>query len=137
MCTEEGQKKVDYLAVGTLFVGVLTLLFAVLAWRSAQRSVALAQKRHEYLIEEQERMEFMRQEHRSLQEELEREREELQSVQEALKQERQERLEAEQRAQSAHQEALREATQQLRERMGNYLQELEETGSRADIRRVK
>jgi uncharacterized protein (DUF3084 family) len=128
---------VDYVEVGTLFVGVLTLLFAVLAWRSARRSVALAQKRHEYLIEEQERMEFMRQEHRSLQEELEREREELQSVQEALKQERQERLEAEQRAQSAHQEALREATQQLRERMGTYLKELEEDDSRQGIRRVK
>ena len=137
MCTEEGQKKVDYLAVGTLFVGVLTLLFAVLAWRSAQRSVALAEKRDEYLIEERERMEFMRQEHRSLQEELEREREELQSVQEALKRERQERLQAQHNAEVAHQEALREATQQLRERMGNYLQELEETGSKPGIRRVK
>jgi biopolymer transport protein ExbB/TolQ len=128
---------VDYVEVGTLFVGVLTLLFAVLAWRSAQRSVALAQKREEYLIEEQKRMEFMRQEHRSLQEELQSEREELQNVQQALKRERQERLQAQHNAEVAHQEALREATQQLRERMGNYLQELEETGSRADIRRVK
>ncbi len=132
-----GLETVDYIGVGTLFVGVLTLLFAVLAWRSAQRSVALAEKRDEYLIEERERMEFMRQEHRSLQEELQSEREELQNVQQALKRERQERLQAQHNAEVAHQEALREATQQLRERMGNYLQELEETGSRADIRRVK
>jgi biopolymer transport protein ExbB/TolQ len=130
---------VDYIEVveiGTLVVGVVILVIAVLTLRNAQRSVQLAEKREEYLIEERERMEFMRQEHKSLQEELAQERQESQSLQEALKQERQERLQAQQRAERAEQEALREATQQLRERMDNYLNELEGTGELA-IRRVK
>jgi hypothetical protein len=81
-------------------------------------------------------MEFMRQEHKSLQEELEREREELHNVQGALKRERQERLQAEHNAEVARQEALKEATQQLRQRMGTYLEELEGNGP-PSIRRVK
>jgi DNA-binding transcriptional MerR regulator len=56
-------------------------------------------------------------------------------LQEELTQERQARLEA-QWAERAEQEALRAATQQLRERMDHYLNELEEEG-RPDIRRVK
>ena len=126
----------DYVEVGILGVGIVILVIAVLTLRNAQRSVLLAEKREEYLIEERERMEFMRQEHKSLQEELEQERQESQSLQEALKQERQERLQAQQRAERAEQEALREATHQLRERMDNYLNELEGTGE-LGIRRVK
>jgi gas vesicle protein len=127
---------VDYVEVGTLFGTVVILVVAVLTLRSAQRSVQLAETRYDYLLEEKERMEFMREEHKSLQEELERERQECQSLQEALKQEGQERLQAQLRAERAEQEALREATQQLRERMDNYLEELEENG-RPAIRRVK
>jgi biopolymer transport protein ExbB/TolQ len=127
---------VDYVEVGTLGVGIVILLIAVLTWRNAQRSVQLAEKREEYLLEERERMEFMRQEHKSLREEIKQEREESQSLQEALKQERQERLQAQQRAERAEQEALRQATQQLRERMDDYLNELEGTGE-LGIRRVK
>jgi hypothetical protein len=127
---------VDYIEVGTLGVGIVILLIAVLTWRNAQRSVQLAEKREEYLLEERERMEFMRQEHKSLREEIKQEREESQSLQEALKQERQERLQAQQRAERAEQEALRQATQQLRERMDDYLNELEGTGE-LGIRRVK
>ncbi len=140
----------DYVEVGTLFGIVVILVVAVLTLRSAQRSVQLAETRYDYLLEEKERMEFMREEHKSLQEELERERQECQSLQKALKQERQEsqslqealkregqeRLQAQRRAERAEQEALREATQQLRERMDNYLEELEENG-RPAIRRVK
>ena len=126
----------DYVEVGTLVVGIVILVIAVLTLRNAQRSALLAEKREEYLLEERERMEFMRQEHKSLQEELEQERQESQSLQEALKQERQERLQAQQRAERAEQEALREATHQLRERMDNYLNELEGTGE-LGIRRVK
>ncbi len=126
----------DYVEVGTLVVGIVILVIAVLTLRNAQRSVLLAEKREEYLLEERERMEFMRQEHKSLQEDLEQEREESQSLQEALKQERQERLQAQQKAERAEQEALRVATQQLRERMDNYLNELEGTGE-LGIRRVK
>jgi Skp family chaperone for outer membrane proteins len=126
----------DYAGVGTLFVSIATLVVATLAWRSAQRAVGLAERREEYLIDEQERMEFMREEHKSLQEELERKREESQSLHETLTRERQERLQAQQSAELAHQQALREATQHLRERMDNYLQELEESG-RPGIRRVK
>jgi biopolymer transport protein ExbB/TolQ len=127
---------VDYVEVGTLVVGIVILVVAVLTLRNTQRSVLLAEKREEYLLEERERMEFMRQEHKRLQEELELERQESQSLQEAVKQERQERLQAQQRAERAEQEALRQATQQLRERMDNYLNELEGTGE-LGIRRVK
>lgn len=126
----------DYTGVGTLFVSIVTLVVAALAWLSVQRSVGLAERREEYLIDEQERMEFMREEHKSLQEELERKREESQSLHETLTRERQERLQAQQSAELAHQQALREAMQHLRERMDNYLQELEESG-RPGIRRVK
>ena len=126
----------DYVEVGTLVVGIVILVIAALTLRNAQRSVLLAEKREEYLLEERERMEFMRQEHKRLQEELELERQESQSLQGALKQERQERLQAQQRAERAEQEALREATHQLRERMDNYLNELEGTGE-LGIRRVK
>jgi LPS O-antigen subunit length determinant protein (WzzB/FepE family) len=85
---------VDYVEVGTLFGIVVILVIAVLTLRSAQRSVQLAETRYDYLLEEKERMEFMREEHKNLQEELERERQESQSLQEALKRERQERLQA-------------------------------------------
>ncbi len=126
----------NYVEVGTLIVGVVVLVVAVLALRNAQRSVQLAENRQDYLLEEKERMEFMREEHKSLQEELEHKRQEFQTLQEALKREKQERLQAQRRAERAEQDALRVATQQLRERMDNYLNELEGTGELA-IRRVK
>ena len=126
----------DYVALGTLFVIVVILVVAVLTLRNVRSSVLLAEKREEYLLEERERMEFMREEYKSLQEELEREHQECQSLQEALKRERQERIQAQHSAELAQQEALREATQQLRERMDYYLEELEESG-RPAIRRAK
>ncbi len=129
------ERTVDYVGIGTLFVGVVILVVAALAWRSAQRAVQLAEQRQDYLLEEQERMKFWREENKSLQEELERERKESQSLQEALKRERHERLRAQHSAEFAQQEALREVTQQLRGRMDTYLKELED--NRSGIRRVK
>ena len=126
----------DYVEVGTLLVGVVILVVALLALRNTQRSVLLAEKREEYLLEERERMEAMREEHTRLQEELEHMRQEAQSLQEALKREQQEHLQAQQKAERAEQEALRAATQRLREQMDDYLNELEGTGE-LDIRRVK
>lgn len=126
----------DYVGVGTLLIGVVVLVVAVLALRNAQRSVQLAEDRHDYLLEEKERMEFMREEHKSLQEELEQKRQETQTLNEALKQEQQERLQAQRRAEHAEQEALRVVTQRLRKQMDTYLNDLEGTGE-LGIRRVK
>ena len=130
------QRTMDYVGIGTLVVGVVVLVVAVLTLRNAQRSVQLAETRQEYLIEERERMELMREEHKWLQEELEHKRQEAQTLQEALKKEQQERLQAQRRAEHAEQEALRTATLRLRKQMDNYLNELEGTGEIA-IRRVK
>ena len=126
----------EYVEVGTLLVGVVILVIAVLALRNTQRSVQLAEYRQDYLLEEKERMEFMREEHKRLQEELEHKRQETQTLNEALKQEQQERLEAQRRAEHAEQEALRTATQRLRKQMDTYLNDLEGTGE-LGIRRVK
>ena len=126
----------DFVGVGTLVVGVITLVVAALALLSARRAVHLAEERSEYLLQEQTRLASLREEHKGLREELQRERQARWSLQEELKQERQERLEAQQVAERADQEALKAATQQLRERMDHYLNELEEEG-RPDIRRVK
>ncbi len=126
----------DYVGIGTLVVGVVVLVVAVLTLRNAQRSVQLAETRQEYLIEERERVELMREEHKWLQEELEHKRQEAQTLQEALKKEQQERLQAQRRAEHAEQEALRTATLRLRKQMDNYLNELEGTGE-IGIRRVK
>jgi predicted Holliday junction resolvase-like endonuclease len=93
----------DYLGISTLFVSIVILVVTVLAMRSAQKSVELAERRQEYLLEERQRMEFMREEHKSLREELERERQESQGLQEALKRERQERLQAQHSAEVAQQ----------------------------------
>ena len=126
----------DFVIIGTLFVGVVTLVVALLTLRNAQRAARLAEERNEYLLAEQTRLRALREEHQGLREDLQSERQARWSLQEQLKQERQERLEAQQRAEQAEQEALRGATQQLRERMDQYLNELEEEG-RPDIRRVK
>jgi biopolymer transport protein ExbB/TolQ len=126
----------DFLIIGTLFVGVVTLVVAMLTLRNAQRAAQLAEERNEYLLEEQTRLRALREEHQGLREDLQSERQARWSLQEELKRERQERLEAQQRAEKAEQEALRRATQQLREQMDHYLNELEEEGQ-PDIRRVK
>jgi signal transduction histidine kinase len=126
----------DFLIIGTLFVGVVTLVVAMLTLRNAQRAAQLAEERNEYLLEEQTRLRALREEHQGLREDLQSERQARWSLQEELKQERQDRIEAQQRADQAEQEALRGATQQLRERVDHYLNELEEEG-RPDIRRVK
>jgi Skp family chaperone for outer membrane proteins len=132
-----------YVEVSTLLVGVVILAVAVLALRNVKRSLRLAEDRQDYLLEEQKRMEFMREEHKGLQEELKRLQEELehkrqetQTLNEALKQEQQERLQAQQRAEHAEQEALRTATLRLRKQMDTYLNDLEGTGE-LGIRRVK
>lgn len=133
----------DYVGIGTLLIGVVILVVAVLALRNTQRSVQLAEDRQDYLLEEQKRMEAMREEHKGLQEELKRLQEELehkrqetQTLNEALKQEQQERLQAQRRAEHAEQEALRTATLRLRKQMDTYLNDLEGTGE-LGIRRVK
>src|SRR5215211_2982527 len=113
--------------VGALLVGLVTLVVAVLALRSAQSAAQLAEARNDYL----------REEHKTLNEELVRERQERWSLQEQLNQEQGQRLEAQRRAELAEQEALRGATQQLREQMDRYLKELEEDTQPGLVRRIK
>ncbi len=126
----------DPLNVGTLVLVIITLVVAVLALRDVRKIASLAEERIEYLHEEQERMKFHRETHKRLEGELERERQERLRMQEELEHERRRRLEALQKAEHAEQEATKKATQQLRERMDQYLKELDEDGRR-DIRRVK
>jgi uncharacterized membrane protein YhiD involved in acid resistance len=128
---------IDLGAVGALLVGIVTLLVTVLTLRSARSAVQLAEARNEYLREEQTRLAQLREQHKTLKEELVRERQERWSLQEKLNQEHGERLEAQRRAEQAEQEALKRATQQLRERMGHYLKELEEDTQPGIMRRVK
>lgn len=128
---------IDLGAVGALLVGIVTLLVTVLTLRSARSAVQLAEARNEYLREEQTRLAQLREQHKTLKEELVRERQERWSLQEELNQEHGERLEAQRRAEQAEQEALKRATQQLRERMGHYLKELEEDTQPGIMRRVK
>jgi biopolymer transport protein ExbB/TolQ len=123
--------------VGALLVGLVTLVVAVFALRSAQSAAQLAEARNEYLREEQKRLDQLRQQHKTLNEELVRERQERWSLQEQLNQEQGQRLEAQRRAELAEQEALRGATQQLREQMDRYLKELEEDTQPGLVRRIK
>jgi uncharacterized membrane protein YhiD involved in acid resistance len=127
----------DIVGIGALCVGVLTLVVVLFTLRSAQNAVRLAELRNEYLREEQERLEHLREAHKVLQEELVRERQERWSLQEQLNQEQGQRLEAQRRAELAEQEALKQATQQLREQMDHYIKELEEGTQPGLIRRVK
>jgi Tfp pilus assembly protein PilN len=127
----------DIVDVGALCVGVLILVVVLLTLRSAKSAARLAEARNEYLREEQERLEHLREVHKVLQEELVRERQERWSLQEQLNQEQGQRLEAQRRAEHAEQEALQRATQQLREQMDHYLKELEEGTQPGLIRRVK
>jgi septal ring factor EnvC (AmiA/AmiB activator) len=127
----------DLAGVGALLVGIVTLVVAVLALRSSRSAVQLAEARNEYLREEQERLNQLRQQHKTLEEELVRERQERWSLQEQLNQEQGQRLEAQRRAEIAEQEALKQATQQLREQMDRYLKELEEDTQPGLMRRVK
>ena len=128
---------IDVVGVGTLLVGIVTLVVAVLAMRSAQSAAHLAEARNEYLLEEQKRLDQLREQHKTLNEELVRERQERWSLQEQLNQEQGERMEAERRAEQAEQEALRGALQQLREQMDRYIQDLEEDTQSGRMRRIK
>ena len=128
---------IDLGAVGALLVGIVTLLVTVLTLRSARSAVQLAEARNEYLREEQTRLAQLREQLKVLKEELARERHERWSLQEELNQEHGKRLEAQLRAEQAEQEALMGATRQLRERMGDYLKELEEDTQPGIMRRVK
>ena len=127
--------------IGTLFVGVVTLMVALLALRSARRAGDLAGKcAEDHLEDQQERSEIIR----GLRQGMDWERKERQSLRVELDQERQEHLRAQQqllqaqrRAEHAEQKALREATQQLRARMDDYLKEIGEEGTSPGIRRVK
>jgi uncharacterized membrane protein YhiD involved in acid resistance len=127
----------DLVGAGALLVGIVTLVVALLALRNAQSAVQLAEARNEYVREEQKRLDQLREQHKTLNEELARERQERWSLQEQLNQEQGQRLEAQRRAELAEQEALREATQQLRERMDRYLKELEEDTQPGLMSRVK
>ena len=128
---------IDVVDVGALLVGIVTLVVAVLAMRSAQSAALLAEARNEYLLEEQKRLDQLREQHKTLNEELVRERQERWSLQDQLNQEQGERMEAERRAEQAEQEALRGATQQLREQMDRYIQDLEEDTQSGRMRRIK
>ena len=128
---------VDVVGAGALLVGIVTLCVAVLTLRSARSAVQLAEARNEYLREEQTRLAQLREQLKTLEAELVRERHERWSLQEELNQEHGQRLEAQLRAEQAEQEALMGATQQLRERMGHYLKELEEDTQPGLMRRVK
>ena len=127
----------DIVGAGALLVGIITLVVAVLTLRNARSAVHLAEARNEYLREEQTRLAQLREQLKALEAELVRERQERWSLQEELNEEQGERLEAQRRAEQAEQEALRGATQQLRERMGHYLKELEEGTQPGLMRRVK
>ena len=128
---------IDVVGVGALLVGIATLVVVVLTLRSARSAAQLAEARNEYLLEEQKRLDQLREQHKTLNEELVRERQERWSLQEQLNQEQGERLEAQRRAEQAEQEALRGATQQLREQMDRYIQELEEDTQSGRMRRIK
>ena len=127
----------DIVGAGALLVGIVTLCVAVLTLRNARSAVQLAEARNEYLREEQTRLNQLREQLKALETELVRERQERWSLQEELNEEQGERLEAQRRAEQAEQEALRGATEQLRERMANYLKELEEGTQPGLMRRVK
>jgi septal ring factor EnvC (AmiA/AmiB activator) len=127
----------DVIGAGALLVGIVTLCVTVLTLRSAQSAVHLAEARNEYLREEEYRLAQLREQLKGLETELVRERQERWSLQEELNQEHGERLEAQRRAEQAEQEALKQTTQQLRERMGHYLKELEEDTDPGFMRRVK
>jgi biopolymer transport protein ExbB/TolQ len=128
---------IDVVGVGALLVGIATLVVVVLTLRSARSAAQLAEARNEYLLEEQKRLDQLREQHKTLNEELVRERQERWSLQEQLNQEQGQRLEAQRRAELAEQEALRGATQQLREQMDRYLKELEEDTQPGLVRRIK
>ena len=128
---------IDVVGVGALLVGIATLVVVVLTLRSARSAAQLAEARNEYLREEQKRLDQLREQHKTLNEELVRERQARWSLQEQLNQEQGERFEAERRAEQAEQEALRGATQQLREQMDRYIQELEEDTRNGAMRRIK
>ena len=127
----------DVVGAGALLVGIVTLCVAALTLRSARSAVQLAEARNEYLREEQTRLAQLREQLKMLKEELVRERQERWSLQEELNQEHGKRLEAQRRAEQAEQEALRGATQQLREQMDRYIQELEEDTQSGRMRRIK
>ena len=131
-----------FVCVGTLLVGTTALVVGILTLRSARTAVGLAEDRVGYLREEQDRLEFLREERRGLAEELEREREEHRGAKEGLERERRGRLEAQQRAERAEQEALRGAGRRLRARLDGLLEDLEgeleeQATSPGGIRRVK
>ena len=128
---------INVVDVGALLVGIVTLVVVVLALRSAHSAAQLAEARNEYLLEEQKPLDQLREQHKTLNEELVRERQQRWSLQEQLNQEQGERMEAERRAEQAEQEALRGATQQLREQMDRYIQELEEDTNPGVMRRIK
>lgn len=136
-----GFSMADFVGLGLLIVGlvgVITLVVAVLTLRSSRTAVWLAERRNEHLEEEKERLALLHQEHKSLYAELEQERQQRRSLEDELNHERQQRLEAQQSAERAQQEALKEAAQQLRERMDHYLGELEEKeDTEPGVRRVK
>ena len=127
----------DVVGAGALLVGIVTLCVAALTLRSAQSAVHLAEARNEHLREEQYRLAHLREQLKVLETELVQERLERWSLQEELNQEHGERLEAQRRVEQAEQEALKRATQQLRERMGDYLKKLEEDTDPGIMRRVK
>jgi uncharacterized protein (DUF3084 family) len=131
----------SFVSFGTLFVGIATLIVAVLALRSARQAGKIADKHAKQQLEEQEHFEMIRglsqglewerQERQSLREELEQARQELLAAQQEL-------LAAQQRADEAEQKAMREATRQLRARMDDYLKELGDQDTwPGGIRRVK
>jgi hypothetical protein len=127
----------DVVGAGALLVGIVTLCVAVLTLRSARSAVHLAEARNEYLREEQYRLAPLREQLKAQETELVRERQERWSLQEELNQEQGERLEAQRRVEQAEQEALKQTTQQLRERMDHYLKKLEEDTDPGIMRRVK
>ncbi len=127
----------SFVSFGTLFVGIVTLVVAVLTLRSARQASEIADKHaKQQLEEEEEHFEIIR----GLRQGLDWERQERQSLHEELEQTRQELLEAQQRAAHAEENAMREATRQLRARMDDYLKELGDEDTwpgGGGIRRVK
>jgi hypothetical protein len=72
------------LAVGSLLASVITLVVALRILQSAHRSENSGEERLQILREQQQRLEFMREERRLLLEEIERQRSEMNGAQRPL-----------------------------------------------------
>ena len=114
---ENTTESIFFISIGTLSVGIIILVIAVLAMRSSRRSVKLAEEHSGYLSDERERLKFLREEYHTLQQELEQERQECLEAQR-----RAEYFEREyKRLEESYQESLQHARKQLTQDLLEFL----------------